>query len=597
MFLVDHLILVAGVLLLLGIASSKLSARLGIPGLVLFLVLGMLAGSEGLGKIDFENYELAHAIGTIALTMILFDGGFSTPLAAVRAVWKPAFVLATLGVLLTAVITGVAAAWILNMPLLEGLLLGSIVGSTDAAAVFSILRSGGISLPKRLAAILEVESGSNDPMAIFLTIGCIEILLGRIDSAWGLLWLLLAQLLVGAAFGWGLGRASAWLVNRIDLDTPGLYPVLVSTCCLLTFGLTAEFGGSGFLAAYVAGMVMGNQRLVMQRGIRLYHDAIAWLCQIVMFVMLGLLSVPSRLWQVSWQGLVLAVVLCLVARPVAVGVSLIPFRPQWREWGYLSWVGLKGAVPITLATFPLMLGTPQAGLMFDIVFFVVVLSALVQGSTLTTVAHWLGLTVPPEPAPPVTLEISSLKHVDGEVLDYAVGPDSRAAGKLVRDLALPDGVVIALVVRGNHLIPPQGKTRIEAGDHVMLVVRPGTQPLVSQIFGRSEEVRGAIPMALEFPLRGSVTIGKLSELYGVPSLLPPETTLSQALRTALGEAASQPGAKARFGPLELRVLSVSLKGSIELVGMSILPEPDLSASTEILPPPPEPAAEPSPADA
>ena len=573
MFVVDHIILVAGVLLLLGIGSSKLSARLGIPGLVLFLVLGMLAGSDGPGGIDFENYSLAHAIGTVALMLILFDGGFSTPLEAVRSVWKPSFVLATIGVLLTGVITGAAASYILGIPLLPGMLLGSIVSSTDAAAVFAVLRSGGISLPKRLASLLEVESGSNDPMAIFLTVGCIEMLLGTVNSATDLLWLLGSQMIVGVLMGWALGRLAAWLVNRIDLDSAGLYPVLVTTCCLITFGLTAEFGGSGFLAAYVAGIVLGNTKLVMQRGIRLYHNAIAWLCQIVMFVMLGLLSFPTRLLEVKWQGLLIAAVLSFVARPLAVALSWGPFRPSWREFVFVSWVGLKGAVPITLATFPLMLNAPYAGLIFDVVFFVVVISALVQGSTLAPLANWLGLKVAPEPAPPVTLEISSLRHVEGEVLDYSVSHESRAAGKLVRDLALPDGVVIALVVRGHQLIPPQGKTRIEAGDHVMLVVRPGTEPLVSQTFGRSAESRGAIPLELEFPLRGSATVGVLQDLYGLALPAAPETTLDAALRAALGAGEITVGREATFGPLRLRVLSLSSSGKIEMVGMTILPEP------------------------
>lgn len=574
MFLVDHLILVGGVLLLLGIASSKLSVRMGIPGLVLFLLLGMLAGSEGIGGIEFENYQLAHGIGTLALAMILFDGGLSTPISAVRAVWKPSLLLATAGVLITATVTGFAAAWILDISLLEGLLLGSIVGSTDAAAVFSILRSGGVSLPKRLASILEIESGSNDPMAIFLTIGCIEVLSQRMALGPGLLGLFAAQILVGAAFGLGMGHLAAWVVNRIELDTAGLYPILVSTLCLLTFGLAAQCGGSGFLAVYLAGLVLGNKRLVFQRGIRVYHDAIAWLCQIVMFVMLGLLSFPSRLLEVTWQGLLVGAVLMFLARPMAVGLSLIPFRFRWREQLFLSWVGLKGAVPITLATFPLMLGTPKASLLFDVVFFIVVLSAALQGSTLRLVATWLGLARTPEPSPPVTLEISSLRHVDGDIVDYLVGEDSRAAGRLVKDLALPEGVVIALLVRGEQLIPPQGKTRLLAGDHAILVLRPGTRPLVNRIFGPTDD-GGIIPTAFEFPLRASTTLRDLQELYGIPVNGSTETTLDEAIRREIGAKHILPGSTVRFGSLVLRIRSVDRDGAVETVGMSILSEAEI----------------------
>ncbi|MCA9133569.1 MAG: potassium/proton antiporter [Planctomycetales bacterium] len=568
MFLVDQLILVCGVLLLLGIASSKLSVRLGIPGLVLFLLLGMLAGSEGIGGIEFENYQWAHGFGTIALAMILFDGGLSTPLSSVRAVWKPSLILATFGVLITAGVTGLAAAWILNLSLLQGLLLGSIVGSTDAAAVLSILRSGGVGLPRRLSSILEVESGSNDPMAIFLTIGCIEVLSQRMPLGWGLLGLFAAQMLVGTAVGIGMGRLAVWVVNRIELETAGLYPILVGTFCLLTFGFAAQFGGSGFLAVYLAGLTLGNERLVFQRGIRVYHDAIAWLCQIAMFIMLGVLCFPSRLLQVTWQGLLIGAVLILVARPLAVWLSLLPFRFQWREQLFLSWVGLKGAVPITLATFPLMLGTPQASLLFDVVFFIVVLSAALQGSTLRLVANWLGLATSPERSPPVTLEISSLRHVDGDIVDFLVSDDTWAAGRMVKDLALPSGVVIALLVRGEKLIPPQGKTQILAGDHAILVLQSGTRPLVNHIFGQRTASQHPAP-TLEFPLRSSTTLGDLHELYDVPLDGAPDTTLDVALQQALGGKPAAPGLTVRLGALTLRIRSVAADGTIDSVGMTI----------------------------
>ncbi len=572
MFLVDRLILVAGVLLLLGIASSKLSVRMGIPGLVFFLLLGMLAGSEGLGGIEFEDYVLAHAIGTIALALILFDGGLSTPMSNVRAVWKPSLLLATMGVVITAVVTGLAASWILEISFLEGMLLGSIVGSTDAAAVFSILRSGGVSLQKRTTSILEVESGSNDPMAIFLTIGCIEVLSQRMEIGLELLELFSFQMVIGGIFGIGLGHLAVWVVNRIELQAAGLYPILVGTFCLLTFGLSTTCGGSGFLAVYLAGLVLGNRRLVFQRGIMLSHDAIARLCQIVMFVMLGLLSFPSRLLEVAWMGLLIGAALIFVARPLAVVVSLFPFRFSWKEKVFLSWVGLKGAVPITLAMFPLMMGTPKASLLFDVVVFIVVLSATLQGSTLRLAATWLRLTTTPEPSPPVTLEISSLRHVDGDIVDYLVNEKSRAAGQMVKDLALPEGVVIALLVRGEQLIPPQGRTQLLAGDHAILVLRPGTRRLTNHIFSPSINPQTVFP-PFEFPLRASTTLGDLYKIYGIEAEGNLDVTIDQAIKRELEPDRAVPGNSVQFGPLVLRILSIDPYGLIETVGMSIQLDP------------------------
>jgi cell volume regulation protein A len=569
MFLIDSLILGTGILLLIGIASSKLSNRLGVPVLVLFLILGMLAGSEGIGGIPFENYTIAHAVGSLALALILFDGGLSTPFAAVRAVWKPALLLATLGVFVTAIITGVTASWILNLSLLEGLLLGSIVGSTDAAAVFAVLRSGGVSLPDRLKSTLEVESGANDPMAIFMTIGCIEILSGRMELGPSVLWLFLSQMILGLLIGLAIGWLAVWVVNRINLGSAGLYPVLVTAFGLLAFGLAAAMGGSGFLAVYIAGIVIGNRRIVFQRGILLFHDASAWLSQIVMFVVLGLLSFPSRLLDVSLQGLAIGAVLILLARPLAILITSLPFGFNWRELSFISWTGLKGAVPITLATFPLMFGTPNATLIFDVVFFVVVLSAVIQGWSLPFAARLLGLEVPMETRPPVTLEISSLRHVDGDIVDYTVSHLSRAAGRQIRDLALPEGVLVALIVRQEQIIPPHGRTTIEAGDHVMVVLRPGVRPLVEHAFADKSGPIIEPPTDMEFPLRGTTLVRELEETYGIQLNAVADDTLDRAIRKRLAGKVF-PGSAVDFGPIRLHARRIAADSSIEQVGLTFI---------------------------
>jgi potassium/hydrogen antiporter len=369
MFSINMIVFMIGTLLLLGIASSKFSARIGMPVLVLFMGVGMLAGSEGLGRIAFENYQFANSVGSVALALILFDGGLRTSLQSVHAAWRPALSLSTVGVLLTSVLTGFAAAWALDMPILHGMLLGAIVGSTDAAAVFSILRTSRLKLSPRLTATLEVESGSNDPMAIFLTIGLISLIMGTANSAGGIALLFILQFGVGGLVGVGTGYAATWVVNRINLDYPGLYPILVLAFGLLAFGLAAVLGGSGFLAVYIAGIVLGNNSLVYRNGIFLFHDAAAWLGQIVLFVMLGMLSFPSRLVEVATDGLVIALALIFIARPVAVALSAFPFGFNLRELTFLSWVGLKGAVPITLATFPLLAGMEGGGLIFQCCFF------------------------------------------------------------------------------------------------------------------------------------------------------------------------------------------------------------------------------------
>ena len=565
------MILISGVLLLLGIASSKFSVRVGVPVLVMFLALGMLAGSEGIGGIEFENYPLAHGIGTLALALILFDGGLRTPFRSLQAAWKPAGVLATLGVFVTAVITGFSATWLLGFSPLEGLLLGSIVGSTDAAAVFSVLRTGGVRIRRRLAETLEVESGSNDPMAIFLTVGLIQVLAGKTSLGFGLLALFLNQMLVGAVIGWLVGRAGVWVINTIQLDSAGLYPLLATAFAFLSFGFAAELGGSGFLAVYLTGIVIGNHRPVFHRGLLLFHDAAAWLGQILMFTVLGLLSFPSRLLDVVGPGLVTAAVLVFIARPIAVWISVLAFRFSLREQVFLSWGGLKGAVPITLATFPLMEQLDFAPRMFDVVFFVVLVSALIQGWTLPWAARKLKLELPRTAESPVTLELSSLRHVEGDIVDYFVAPDSWAADRLLRDLALPDDVVVALIVRDRQIHLPKGPSRILPGDHVVVVLRPNVRPLVDRVFAKQETVEESLPIDFEFPLKGNTTVGDLERCYDIRLGADPKLTLDAAIRERLGKQGLREGASIRCGQIELRVRQQTDSGLIETVGMVILP--------------------------
>ena len=512
---INAVMFLAGVLLLLGIGSSKFSARLGMPVLVLFLAVGMLAGSEGLGRIAFEDYGFANSVGSAALALILFDGGLRTSLGSVRSAWRPALSLSTLGVLLTSALTGLAAGWILDVPILHGLLLGGIVGSTDAAAVFSVLRTSGLKLPERLTATLEVESGSNDPMAIFLTLGLIGVITGTAGSAGALLLLFVLQFGVGALAGVGAGRAAAWAVNRVNLDHPGLYPLLAMAFGLLAFGLAAVLGGSGFLAVYLAGIVLGNSAIVFRRGIFFFHDAAAWLGQIVLFVMLGLLSFPSRLFAVAGDGLLIALALIFVARPLAVVVSALPFGFRLRELTFLSWVGLKGAVPITLATFPLMAGVPGSEVLFDAVFFVVLISAITQGWSLPVVARWLKLGRPADPAPPLSVEINALRHVDGEIVDYTVAPSARVAGQLLRDLTLPDGAVVTLVVRGEEVIMPRGATALRPGDHVFVAMRTRLKPLLDRLFDPDAGTSPLLP-GLTLGFRAKSTVGQLHRFFGIP---------------------------------------------------------------------------------
>lgn len=564
MFPIDRLILLGGVLLVLGILSSKLSSRVGLPVLVLFLLVGMLAGSEGVGGLDFENYAVAHGVGTIALVLILFDGGLRTDLGLFRVAAGPAFLLATLGIVLTALVVAAAVVAIFGVPWLDGLLLGSIVSSTDAAAVFAVFRSKGMRVRQRLAATLEVESGSNDPMAVLLTVACLELLLGQLEPGPGIVWFFVRQLALGALTGWLVGRGSAAIISRVRLDTAGLYPVLTGAAALLAYGVAAVAGGSGFLSVYLAGVVLGSRRIVFRRGVFLFHDGLAWLSQIAMFVLLGLLTFPSRLVGAAESSLLLAAVLIFVARPLAVGACLLPFRFSLREITFVSWGGLKGAVPIILGIYPLMWGLPEAGLVFDIVFFVVLVAAVIQGWTLPLLARMLGLREPAMREAPVTLEITSLRDVEGDIVEYILDEDSRVVGRRLRDLALPDGVLVAMIVRGQQVIPPRGSTQIVAGDHVFVLLHPSVRSLVDQVFSRAAP---SLATAVEFPLRGTTRIGDLEEFYGIRIDADRSTSLDEFLRASL-ENRAQPGEALEVEGLTLTIREM-VDGVVETVGLRI----------------------------
>ncbi|MEN7467542.1 potassium/proton antiporter [Providencia stuartii] len=514
---IEQLILLTSILILLGIFSSKLSARLGLPMLVMFLFIGMLAGEDGIGQIAFNNVNVSYAVGSLALALILFDGGLQTSVKSIRLVWKPAFTLATFGVLITAGITGLAAAYILGIPLLEGLLLGAIVGSTDAAAVFSLLRNAGIYLNERLQSTLEIESATNDPMAIFLTVGLLQLLMNQSASGSELLLLFVSQMGIGTLVGLSVGWISIKIINKIKLLATGLYPVLVAACGLLSFGLASNLQGSGFLSIFVTGVVIGNARFVFQRNTFLFHDGLAWLSQIIMFVMLGLLVNPSSLLEVWFEGLVIALVLTFIARPIAVVPVLKFFKFSREEITLVSWVGLRGSVPIILAIFPFIYGLPGANLIFDVVFFVVLISATLQGSTLPYVARKINLMQPPPLLPAATLDITAVDQIDADLVEYTLGEDCSAVGRRLSQLALPDQTVIAMITRGKSVLPPRGSTRLIADDHLFVVLKPENRLFLERLF--SEQVSPDLT-PIELPtsglsLKGTTRLDEIYESYGI----------------------------------------------------------------------------------
>lgn len=465
----EFVLIGASILLLISVLVSKFSDRFGVPALLLFLILGMLAGSDGFGGIYFDDPALAQFIGVIALVLILFSGGLYTDWSEVRPVLKEGLLLATFGVLITAVTVGLFASVLLGFSILEGLLLGSIISSTDAAAVFSVLRSKGIGLKGRLKPLLELESGSNDPMAIFLTVGFIQLLTQPETTPLSMIGLFIRQMLIGGAMGYGMGRVMLFAVNRLRLGYEGLYPVLTLSLVFLTFGLTDWIGGSGFLAAYLAGIVLGNQDFLHRRSLSRFHDGLAWIMQIAMFLTLGLLVFPSQLLPIVGTGLLIAGCLMFVARPLSVFISLAFTALHWREKTFISWVGLRGAAPIILATFPLLAGLEEAGAIFNMVFFVVLMSVLLQGTSLSRVAKALQVDAPVRSSRAFPIEYSPVGGFKSTLKEVSIPPGSRAAGKAIFELGLPDDFLVILIARESDFLLPSGGTVLQGNDTLLVL--------------------------------------------------------------------------------------------------------------------------------
>ena len=471
-------LVVAGLLLLFSVIASK-AARVGVPALLIFLSIGMLAGSDGPGGIPFDNPPLAQGLGVVALVLILFAGGLDTEWTQVRPVLREGVILATLGTFATATLTGAFAAMALGVTWTEGALLGAIVSSTDAAAVFSSLRSRGIGLARHLRSLLELESGSNDPMAVFLTIGMVQLLVNPETTPAWLAWLFARQMTLGAVGGYVMGRVSSVAINRLRLEYEGLYPVLSLSLVLVTYGLIDWLGGSGFLAAYVAGIVLRRSDFIHKRSLIRFHDGVSWLMQITMFTVLGLQVFPSSLPRVAGAGLAVSLCLMFVARPAAVLLSLGASRLRWRERLLVAWVGLRGAAPIILATFPLVYGIPRASSLFDIVFFIVLTSTLIQGTTMGWVGRRLGLARPLRESVPDPLDVMATGG--RELMNVTVAAQSAAAGRRLMDLNLPVGALVVLVERHGQSWIPSGGTELQPHDRLVILSGPDERDLVRRL--------------------------------------------------------------------------------------------------------------------
>lgn len=482
MMSIETLLLIGSILVLLSIVIMIFFENLGVPALVLFLAVGMVAGSDGVGGIHFDDAGAARSIGVVALVVILFSGGLGTNWEHSKpALWQ-AFSLSTHGVFLTALLVGLVAYYLLDFDLLPSLLLGAIISSTDAAAVFSILRIRNMGLPKRLSAAVELESGTNDPMAVFLTVGLLQFIANGEATISGLSMLFFKQMGLGTVAGFAFGKALVYLVNRLRFPSDGIAVVFTMAFAALAFSFTDRLGGSGFLAIYIAGILVGNSNIKYKKSMVRFWDGQAWICQIGMFLILGLLVFPTQFPDIAESGLIISGALMVMARPISVFISLIFSKLQLREKLFLSWVGLRGAVPIILATFPFGAGVPQAGVIFNIVFFVVLSSALLQGWSMPLAARLLHLVEPNDPKFKSPIDLQHAEGLHAESLDFILPNRSALTGKALVDLKLPPDTAIVLICRRNEYLIPAGSTTLEEGDVINIITNPRNIDKVNQIF-------------------------------------------------------------------------------------------------------------------